>query len=328
MDKKFFAAATRFICGALLLFPGFQLAHAQSTWPTKPVRILVAYPPGGLADVMARSVAQQLTDILGQPVIVENKPGANGNVAGDTVAKLPADGYTFCLCSTVIESVNPFLYERMPFDPQNDVMPVASTGRVQLFLVAKNSLPASSFEEFLALARVGNPPLAYGSAGSGSSPHLVGEMFKNVGKIQATHVPYRGAAPAIQDLLAGQVDFMFDPGLSIPHVKAGKLKIFAVVSNSRSGLVPNVPTLAELGFKGLDFDTWFGLYARAGTSAAIVTRLNEAVNKALADPGLKSRYRDLGADPVPMTPTEFKAIANRERIAFGKLIRDQGIKAD
>ncbi|MET4578880.1 Bug family tripartite tricarboxylate transporter substrate binding protein [Ottowia thiooxydans] len=312
-----------------LLALSTSMAFAQSApWPVKPVKIYVGYPAGGLADVMARSVAQLMSESLGQPVVVDNKPGANGNLAAEFIAKQPADGYTLCLCSTVIESVNPFLYEKMGFDPLNDVLPVAATGRIQLFLVTKPSFPAANLNAFVAHAKSQSTPLTYGSAGAGSSPHLLAEMFKRSAGFSSTHVPYKGAAPAIQDLLAGHTDYMFDPGLSIPHIKAGKLKIYAVVSGSRSAVLPDTPTLAELGFKDLDYDTWFALYARTGTNPAIIAKINEATNKALADPSLKARYRELGAEGVPMSVSGIKAIATRERTAFGQLIRELNIKAD
>ncbi|WP_423459154.1 Bug family tripartite tricarboxylate transporter substrate binding protein [Ottowia sp. VDI28] len=303
-------------------------ASAQQAWPAKPVKVYVGYPAGGLADVMARSVAQLMSETLGQPVVVDNKPGANGNLAGEFIAKQPADGYSLCLCSTVIESVNPFLYEKMGFDPLADVRPAAATGRIQAFLVTKPDFPASKVADFVAHAKASSVPLTYGSAGAGSSPHLLAEMFKRSANFKATHIPYKGAAPAIQDLLAGHVNFMFDPGLSLPHVKAGRLKAYAVVSGSRSALLPDTPTLTELGFPGLDYDTWFALYVRSGTPQAIVNRINEAVNRALADPSLKARYRELGAEPVPMSAADIKAIAQRERAAFGPVIRELAIKAD
>jgi len=317
------------ICAALSLAVLPLAVPAQTNaWPAKPVRILVGYPPGGLADIMARNVAQLMTESTGQQFIVENRPGVNGNLAAEAITRLPADGYSLCLCSTVIESVNPFLYPRMAFDPQADVLPVAATGRIQLFLVGKSGLPANTVQEFVTHAKAARQPYSYGSAGPGSTPHLVAELFKRSAGFEAVHIPYKGAAPAMQDLLGGQFDFFFDPGLSFPHVRAGKLKMLAVASSTRSALFPETPTLAELGFKGLDYDTWFGFYARTGTPGAIVTRINEETNKALGNAGLKSRYREVGADPVPMSPAAFKAIAQRERSVFGQLIRDQGIKPE
>jgi tripartite-type tricarboxylate transporter receptor subunit TctC len=206
-----------------------------------------------------------LSEALGQPVIIENRAGANGNVAADTVAKAPADGYTLLVSTTGIESVNPFLFAKMPYDPVKDLAHVAALGRIQLFLVTRPSLPVKDTKEFVAFAKANPGKLSYGSAGAGSTPHLAGELFKQQAGFYATHIPYRGAAPALQDLLASQLDYYFDPGISFPHVRTGKLKMLAVASNKRSALFPDVPTLGEVGYKGVEADTWFGVYAPAGT---------------------------------------------------------------
>ena len=188
-------------------------AQAQTAWPSKPVKLVVAFPPGGVADVMARVVSQPLSEALGQPVIIENRAGANGNVAADTAAKAPADGYTLLVSTTGIESVNPFLFAKMPYDPGKDLAHVAALGRIQLFLVTKPSLPVKDTKEFVAFAKASPGKLSYGSAGAGSTPHLAGELFKQQAGFYATHIPYRGAAPALQDLLASQLDYYFDPGI-------------------------------------------------------------------------------------------------------------------
>jgi tripartite-type tricarboxylate transporter receptor subunit TctC len=237
-------------------------AHAQTAWPSKPVKLVVAFPPGGVADVMSRVVSQPLSEALGQPVIIENRTGANGNVAADTVAKAPADGYTLLVSTTGIESVNPFLFAKMPYDPGKDLAHVAVLGRIQLFLVTRPSLPVKDTKEFVAFAKANPGKLSYGSAGAGSTPHLAGELFKQQAGFYATHIPYRGAAPALQDLLASQLDYYFDPGISFPHVRTGKLKMLAVASNKRSALFPDVPTLGEVGYKGVEADTWFGMSTR------------------------------------------------------------------
>jgi tripartite-type tricarboxylate transporter receptor subunit TctC len=318
----------RYAALAVSLLASASTALAQGAWPHRPLQVIVAYPAGGLADVMGRSLAQLLAQNTGQQVVVENRGGANGNLAADIVAKSPADGHTLCLCSTVIESVNPFLFRRMSYDPQKDLMPVASTGRVQVFLVTRPGLAPTSLNEFVELARTSRNPLTFGSAGAGSTPHLVAELFKRAAKFEATHVPYKGAAPAMQDLLGGQFDFFFDPGLSFPHVREGKLRMLGVASAQRSPLFPNVPTLRELGYQGLDFDTWFGLYAPAATPPEVVRRINEEVAKALTNEALRQRFRDLGAEAVAMSPAAFKAVAERERAVFGRLIKDNAISAD
>jgi tripartite-type tricarboxylate transporter receptor subunit TctC len=303
-------------------------AHAQTAWPSKPVKLVVAFPPGGVADVMSRVVSQPLSEALGQPVVIENKGGANGNVAADAVTKAPADGYTLLVSTTGIESVNPFVFTKMPYDPQKDLAPVAMLGRIQLFLVTKPGLPVKDAKEFVAHAKASATPLSYGSAGPGSTPHLAGELFKQQAGFPSTHIPYRGAAPALQDLLASQIDYYFDPGISFPHVRTGKLKMLAVASNKRSALFPDVPTLGEAGYKGVEADTWFGVYAPAGVPAEVVARLNREINKALAVAAVKARFTDVGGEATPMSPAEFKTVAQTETRVFSALIKDSGIKLD
>ena len=303
-------------------------AHAQTAWPSRPVKLVVAFPPGGVADVMARVVSQPLSEALGQPVIIENRAGANGNVAADAVAKAPADGYTLLVSTTGIESANPFLFGKMPFDPGKDLAHVAALGRIQLFWVTRPSLPVKDTKEFVAFAKANPGKLSYGSAGAGSTPHLAGELFKQQAGFYATHIPYRGAAPALQDLLAGQIDYYFDPGISFPHVRTGKLKMLAVASNKRSALFPDVPTLAEVGYPGVEADTWFGVYAPAGTPPEVIARLNRDLNKALATPAVKARFLDVGGEATPMSPAEFKGIAQAETKVFGALIKARGIKLE
>ena len=261
-------------------------------------------------------------------MVIENKGGANGNVAADAVAKAPADGYTLLVSTTGIESVNPFVFTKMPYDPQKDLAPVAMLGRIQLFLVTKPGLPVKDAREFVALAKTHPTPLSYGSAGPGSTPHLAGELFKQQAGFPSTHIRYRGAAPALQDLLASQLDYYFDPGISFPHVRTGKLKMLAVASNKRSALFPDVPTLGEAGYKGVEADTWFGVYAPAGVPAEVVARLNPEINKALAVAAVKARFTDVGGEATPMSPAEFKSVAQTETRVFSALIKASGIKLD
>ncbi|MDI1273361.1 tripartite tricarboxylate transporter substrate-binding protein, partial [Polaromonas sp.] len=242
---------------ALIASSLFPAAQAQ-TWPAKPVKVIVNFPPGGAADQLARAIGTPLAEALGQPVVVENRGGANGNIGGEAVAKAPADGYTLLMSSGGMVSVNPHLYTRMSFNPAKDLVPVAAAARVLVFLEVKPSLPVSNVKEFLAYLKANPGKLSFGSPGNGSSPHLAAEMLKAQTNTFAVHVPYRGAAPAMQDLLGGQLDFMFDPGIGLQHVKAGKLKLLAVGSAKRSPLFPDVPTLDEAGLKNFDADTWFG----------------------------------------------------------------------
>ncbi len=311
--------------GANILSPLPLLAQ---TWPSKPIKLIVNFPPGGAADQIARVISLPLQEVLGQPVIVENRAGAGGNIGGDALAKSPADGYTLLLTSGGLVSINPAIYNKMSFDPAKDIIPVAAAARVLVFLEVNPSLPVKDAKEFIAYAKANPGKLTYGSPGNGSSPHLAGEMFKAMTQTYAVHVPYRGAAPAMQDLLGGQVNFMFDPGIGLNHVRAGKLRLLAVGSPKRSQLFPNVPTLSEVGLKDFDADTVFGFYAPTGTPVAIVTRLNTEINKILATQVVKDRIAALGGEVAPMTPAEFDAKAHEDTARFGKLIKDRNISGD
>lgn len=313
---------------AFVTGPALCLSASAQSWPSKPVRIVVNFPPGGAADQIARAIGIPLADALGQPVVVENKGGANGNLGGELVAKSPADGYTLLMSSGGMVSVNPHIYPRMPFDPAKDLVPVASAARVLVFLVTKPSFPANNIQEFLAHVKANPGRMSYGSAGNGSSPHLAGEMMKSQAGLFAVHVPYRGAAPALQDVLAGQLDYYFDPGIGLGQVRAGKLKLLAIGSMKRSPLFPNVPTLDEAGLQGFDADSVFGFYAPAGTPADVIARINREVNRILGTPALKERIQNLGGEALPLTPAEFGARATEDSKRFGAIIRERKIVGD
>ncbi len=307
---------------ALALACAFGAATQAQTWPSKPIKIVVNFPPGGAADQIARSVAAPLQTALGQTVVVENRAGSGGNIGGDAVAKSPPDGYTLLMSSGGMVSVNPHIYARMPFDPAKDLVPVAAAARVLVFLVVRTRKPVEGLQG-LPRRPEGHPgQRSFGSPGNGSSPHLATEMMKAQTGTFAVHVPYRGAAPALTDLLGGQLDFLFDPGIAIPHVRSGKLRMIAVGSPQRSPLFPDVPTLDELGLKGFDADTVFGFYAPAGTPEAVITRLNTEINRILATPALKERITALGGVPAPMSPAEFAAKAAEDSKRFGAIIRN------
>lgn len=304
------------------------LAAQAQAWPNRPVRIIVNFPPGGAADQIARAVGQPLSEVLAQPVVVENRGGSNGNIGGDAVAKAPADGYTLLMSSGGMVSVNPFIYPKMPFDPARDLTPVAAAARVLVFLVVRPELPVTTIGEFVSYMKKNPGKLTFGSPGNGSSPHLAAEMFKSQAGVFAVHAPYRGAAPVLTDLLSGQIDFTFDPGLALPHVRSGKLKLLAVGSPRRSPLFPNVPTVEEAGLKGFDADTFFGFYAPAGTPPDIIERLNREINRALGLPPVRDRILALGGEPAPMTPAQFGAKAAEDSRRFGALIRERKITAE
>jgi tripartite-type tricarboxylate transporter receptor subunit TctC len=329
-NRRHLMLAIALAAGSLLPAANAQTTAASATpgWPNKPVRVIVNFPPGGAADQLARAIGVPLAEALGQPVVVENRGGANGNIGGEAVAKAPADGYTLLMSSGGMVSVNPHLYPKMAFDPAKDLVPVAAAARVLVFLEVKPSLPVNNINEFLAYMKANPGKLSFGSPGNGSSPHLAAEMMKAQTNTFAVHVPYRGAAPAMQDLLGGQLDFMFDPGIGLQHVKAGKLKLLAVGSSKRSPLFPDVPTLDEAGLTGFDADTWFGFYAPAGTPAEIVSRLNREINKILGSQAVKDRILAIGGIPAPMSPSDFNMRAAIDGARFGALIKARNIKGD
>jgi tripartite-type tricarboxylate transporter receptor subunit TctC len=269
-----------------------------------------------------------LSEALGQPVVIENRAGAKGNLGGEVVAKSAADGYTLLMSSGGMVSVNPHIYARMSFDPAKDLTPVAAAARVLVFLVVKPSLPVDNVQQFLAYTKTHPGQLTFGSAGNGSSPHLAAEMMKSQAGLFAVHVPYRGAAPALQDLLAGQIDFYFDPGIGLNQVRAGKLKLLAVGSPKRSPLFPQVPTLDEAGLKGFDADTVFGFYAPAGTPSDVVSRLNREINRTLGLPAVRDRIQALGGEALSISAAEFGAKAHEDSARFGAIIRERKIVGD
>lgn len=319
----------KYLAGATLLAAALlPLAAQAQAFPNKPIRLIVNFPPGGAADVIGRALGALLGEQLKQQVVVENRPGANGNLGADVVAKSAADGYTLLMSSGGAMTVNPFLYTNMPFDPARDLTPVASAARVLVFLMAHPSLPVNNVKEFFAYVKANPGKLSYASAGSGSSPHLSGEMMKRGLGLFAVHVPYRGAAPALTDLLAGQVQFMFDPGPGLRHARDGKLKLLAVGSPKRSSTLPDVPTIAESGLPGFDADTVFGIYAPGGTPPALVGLLHDEINKALAAPRVTDAIRGLGAEALISSRQEFIDRQNADRARFGAFIREARITTD
>lgn len=315
-------------CVAALVSLALSTPASAQAWPTKPVRLVVNFPPGGAADVIARALASPLSQTLGQPVVVDNRPGANGNIGAGEVAKAAADGYTLLLSSGGAISINPLIYAKMAFSPERDLTPVAAAARVLVYLETHPSVPAGSVAEFIAHLKANPGKLNFGSPGQGSSPHLAGEMFKRQAGIDAVHVPYKGAGPALTDLLGGQLQFWFDPGPGLRHVKEGKLRLLAVGSSKRSPLYPDVPTLSESGLPGFDADSLFGVYAPAGTPAAVVDRVHDEINKALRQLAVADTIRTLGAEPAVMSRKDFVDHHAKERERFGALVKDLGLKLE
>ncbi|MEN9630444.1 MAG: hypothetical protein RJA10_3672 [Pseudomonadota bacterium] len=299
-------------------------ALAQAAWPTKSLRIVVGFAPGGTTDVMARVVAQGLSEALGQSVIVDNKPGASGSIAAGEVAKAAPDGYTLLVAPTSVETANPSLFKSALL-PSRDLTPVMSIGRTQMYLIARPGLDVKDAKQLIAMAKAQPGKLSYASAGTGTPPHLAGELFKQSSGTFITHVPYRGAAPALQDVMASQADMAFDPGIAFPHIKSGKVKLLAVASDKRSPFFPDVPTYADLGIKDASLDIWFGLWVPNNTPAEVTARLSREVAKALAAAAVKQRFGDLGAEPVTLETADFKKLLAEEGKALSALIRDRKI---
>src|SRR5436305_1606446 len=305
-------------------------AAAAQDYPAKPVRIIVPYVAGGNADIWARTLAQKLTEALRQAFVVENKPGANGGIGTDYVAKSAPDGYTLLAVASGPIVVNPVLYSQVAYDPLRDLAPVAQCAVYQYVLVTRADAPYKRIQDLVADARARPGALAYGSTGVGGGNHLAAELFGLATGTKFNHIPYKGSAPALADLLGGQLAFMFDTVItSVPHIRAGKLRAFAVSSAKRAPSLPDVPTMQEAGFAGFDMSQWQGVLAPAGTPRPIVERLNGATVKAMHAPDVVERIAVQGGnDIVTGTPEEFGALIRADLERYGKLIRDAKIRAE
>ncbi|WP_280190102.1 tripartite tricarboxylate transporter substrate binding protein [Delftia sp. PS-11] len=303
-------------------------AFAQpAPWPARPVRLVVGYAAGGATDVVARLVASRMGENLGQSVIVDNRTGANSNVGAEAVARAPADGYTLYVY-TIANTINASLYPRLGYDPVRDFEPIGLMAKIPNILVVNPRLPVHSVADYVRLAGQSAAGVSFASSGSGSSIHLSGEMFKRRAGIRMLHVPYRGSAPAITDLLGGQVDSMFDNAPSaLPHVQSAKLRALAVTSARRLALLPDVPTLAESGYEGFDVQSWFGLAAPAGTPQAVIERLHAALAAALAVPEVRQRLRDMAATPESATPQQMRQFAASEISRWREVVKASGATA-
>jgi tripartite-type tricarboxylate transporter receptor subunit TctC len=293
------------------------------------VRFVVGFTPGGPSDILARSLAEELAGPLGQPVVVENRPGAGGNLAAEIVAKSAPDGNTWLLGNNSIHATNQALYSHLAYDPVKDFAPVALVAIQPNILVVHPSVPAHSVPELIAYAKTQPGKLNYASSGAGAAAHLAGELFKTMTGVQMVHVPYKGAQPALTDVIAGQCQLMFATSASvIPYIKAGRLRALAVTTAKRSASVPDLPTLAESGVPGFEAITWHGVVVPAHTPPGTVARLNRAIDTALADPQLLERLNNLGAEVSPGSPQDFAAYIAREIPKWTKVVRDSGAKAE
>ncbi|MGZ5095196.1 MAG: Bug family tripartite tricarboxylate transporter substrate binding protein [Burkholderiales bacterium] len=302
-------------------------AIAQS-YPAKPIRIVVPYAPGGAVDIVARAVGQDLTKRLGQTVLVENRTGAGGNVGSDAVAKAAPDGYTLLMASPA-NTINPSLYTKMSYDPMRDLVPIALIGSVPTVLIANRSLPVQNVKQLVALAKSQPGALVYGSGGSGTTEHLAGEIFKSAAGIDMLHVPYKGGAQVITDLLGGQIALMFVNQLgALPHITAGKVKALGVASTERSPALPQVPTFAEQGYPDMKVSVWWGIMGPAGIPKDLVNRLNREIVAALSSPEMQERLQTLSARPIGGTPEAFTKFFAEETTRWARVVKASGARVD
>ena len=313
----------------VFLFNLVSVASAQDTYPSKPIRLVLPQPPGGAVDIVARQLAQRLAESMGQQVVVDNRPGANGIIAAELVAKAPADGYTLLLAVDTNLVVNPNLYRQLPYDPYRDFSPISVLAKVGLVLVAHPSVPANSVTELIALAKANPGKLNYASLGSGTQQHLGMELFKSIAGINITHIPYKGTAPAMADLLGGAVSIMFTGMPSaLAQAKSGKLKLLAVTSPERSGLAPQLPTMVEAGVPGFELSAWFGLLAPANSPVRVIERLTQEVAKAVANREFRTNLQNQGLDPLGSTPEAMLALMKSDTEKWARVIRDSGAKVE
>ncbi len=316
------------LCRTLLaVFALFAASAAQAqTYPDRPIRLIAPFPAGGLADVLARAVGDEMNKTLGQPVIVENRAGAGGNTGADAVAKAAPDGYTLLMASAGILTANPFLYAQMPFNVETAFIPVSNVADMSMLVVVNPKVETKTLKEFVALAKAQPGKLNFGSPGIGTTGHLGLAMLMHAADLKIAHVPYRGAAPAITDLIAGQIDGVVDnPPTVISHIQSGTLRPLAVAAKERLALLPDVPTAAEQGVANYEASSWFGIAAPAGTPPAIIARLHQAIAAAVRTPAMQERFGKSGARVIGDSPKEFAARIGAERVMWGRIIKAANI---
>jgi tripartite-type tricarboxylate transporter receptor subunit TctC len=326
--KNAFADRCSSVANLCLVFALLSTAHAQQ-YPTKPIRLVVGFSAGGASDITSRIIGQRLSERLGQPVVIDNRAGASGTIAGGIVAKAPPDGYTMLAGATSILAINPALYAKLDYDPLKDFAPVSQTVSMPQLLVVHPSVKATNLKELLALAKARPGELNYSSSGTGSSSHLAMELLKYMTGINVLHVPFKGSGQAMPNLLGGQVQLVFDPmPTSLPHVKTGKLRAIAISTPTRSPAIPDLPTVAEAGVPGYDSNLWYGVLLPARTPPAIVAMLNQTVNAILREAETGERFAALGADPRGGTSAAFGQYIAAEVAKWGKVIKAVGLRAE
>jgi tripartite-type tricarboxylate transporter receptor subunit TctC len=303
-----------------------SLAAAQ-TFPTRPVRIIVPFPPAGAVDILARIVGQKLNEKWKQSVVIENRPGGGTVLGTDVVAKSQPDGHTLLLAVTS-HTINATLVDKLPFDPIRDFAPISMAATGLTILVVHPSVPANSVTELIAYAKANPGKLNFGSPGSGTAMHLSGEMFKSAAGISVVHIPYKGTQPVLNALLAGEIAYTFDTGISLPQVKAGKLKAFAVTTPKRAAIAPELPTMAEAGLPGFEAQSWYGFLAPAGTPPAVVEQISRDISESLRDPEVRERINRIALEPLGTTPAEFEQYLKADIVKWGRVVKASGAKAD
>jgi len=317
------------LCGAAALAMTFaNLAGAADTWPTKPITLIVPWAAGGSTDILARTLSEQLTKSLGQPVIVDNRPGASGNIGSAMVARAKPDGYTLLIGSMSTHAMNPALMSNMPFKGVDDFTPLGLLAYVTNTMVVNAAVPVHNVKELIAYAKANPGKVAYASAGPGSTNHLSAVLFEKMAGVQLLHVPYKGGAPAVVDTVAGQTQLLFSAGTqTLTHVKSGKLRLLAVTEAKRSALLPNVPTVGET-VPGYELSVWYGAFGPKNMPPELVTRLNHEINRAMSLPEVKAKMEAMGVETATSTPQEFGKILRRDADRYGKLIRELGIQGE
>jgi len=313
------------IAGCVL---GAALPAAAQQWPSKPITLIVPFPPGGTTDIVARPLAQKLSEALGQPVVVENRAGAGGTVGAAVAAKSAPDGYTF-FAATVAHTMAPGLYKSLPYNFQTDFEPITITAFTPNILIVNPSVPAHSVKELIAYIKAHPGKVNYGSAGNGSTEHMSGELFRSDAKVDITHVPYKGGSPMMADLIGGQIQMAIETsGSAAPHIRAGKVRALAVTTATRSAAFPDVPTMSEAGLHGYEVTTWYGILAPKGTPKPIIDRMYAEIAKILKSPDMKSRLAGIGAEPGGQTPAQFAKFIATETAKWTKVAKESGAKID
>jgi tripartite-type tricarboxylate transporter receptor subunit TctC len=313
---------------AVALALSLALDAAAQSYPAKSIRLIVPFPPGGSADILARAIGQKAGEGLGQSLVIENRPGAGTAIGAEALAKSAPDGYAIMIGTVSSHAINPALNPKLPFDPVKDFTPISLVATIPFAMIVHPSVPAKTVQEFVALARARPGTLNYSSAGSGTSNHLAGELLRSMTGIDIVHIPYKGSAPALNDVISGQVSMMFDLVLTaVPHVKSGAVRGLAVTGAQRSSVLPDLPTVAE-SIPGYEVSAWFGIFAPAGVPQPVVQRLNAEFVKALREPDLRQRLASQGAEPLTSTPDEFAAYLRSEIDKWAKVVKAAGMKAD